>query len=639
MDNRFTNFLILFILCATLLTSCFNRTDNVQWSYEDGPLMTRWAKDITPINVLPEYPRPQMVRNEWMNLNGLWQYAVTDKQSGLPESYQGEILVPFPIESALSGVMQKLNPDQILWYHRLVKIPSSWREDCVLLHFGAVDWKTTVYINGKQIGTHQGGFDPFTFDITRELKSRRTIEITVKVWDPTDLGWKDPSKGPRQPVGKQVSDPIGTLYSQVSGIWQTVWIEPVPKSRIGKISLVSDIDNGLVQINVSGVNTDSTFSIVALVRDSGKDIISARGMINERILMKIPEFKLWSPDHPFLYDLEIILTKGKTTIDKVASYFGMRKIALGKDEEDVTRILLNNQFVFQVGPLDQGYWPDGLYTAPTDEALRFDVELVKKLGFNMVRKHAKVEPDRWYYWCDKLGLIVWQDMVPKYPAAGYGTNEIYTSDNDAKQFEYELFQMIERLRNHPSIVMWIIFNETWGQYNTKRLTNWVKDFDTTRLVNSASGCENFGVGDIIDGHQYPGPDPGPSKSWPKADPDEWQWEVRAMPEIDRALVLGEYGGIFLTFSDHSWHKTSEGLNPFINAGYPMLQSSEELTATYEMMSVAIEKMIGDHGLSGAVYTQLSDIEVECNGFITYDREVIKVDIDRINKSNKAITLD
>jgi hypothetical protein len=309
----------------------------------------------------------------------------------------------------------------------------------------------------------------------------------------------------------------------------------------------------------------------------------------------------------------------------------MRKISVGKDDQQASRIFLNNKIVFQNGLLDQGYWPDGIYTAPTDSALRFDIDLMKKLGFNVSRKHGKVEPDRWYWWCDKLGLMVWQDMVPKFPAACYGPNELYTSPEDARQFELEMQQMIDGLGNHPSVIVWTIFNETWGQYDTKRLTKWVKELDPSRLVNSASGCENFGVGDIIDGHQYPGPAPGPTKSWPPADPDEWQWEVKAMPDSTRAALPGEYGGTFLFFPENSWNKTMLGLKPFMDAGYPILQTREELTNRLLEMLETLNGMITANSISGGIYTQFSDVEVECNGLVTYDRRLVKVDSARIRE--------
>jgi hypothetical protein len=376
-------------------------------------------------------------------------------------------------------------------------------------------------------------------------------------------------------------------------------------------------------------SVDDNFTVRAEVSANKKTIAQVTGRPGTDLFIKIPYCRLWTPDDPFLYDLKISLLKGDEKIDEIDGYFGMRKISIGKDEKDVTRIMLNNEFVFQSGLLDQGYWPDGLYTAPTDEALRFDIELMKRLGFNTSRKHAKVEPDRWYYWCDKLGLLVWQDMVSKLPSAGFGSNEIYTSPGDAAQFETEMQRMIDGLINHPSIIVWTVFNETWGQYDTKRLTRLVRDLDPSRLVNSASGCENFGVGDIIDGHQYP----GPAKSWPLADPDEWQWEVKAMPDSIRATALGEYGGTFLFYPDHSWNKSLVGSEPFTDAGYPFLKTSDELTDKLLTMLETMQGMIGTNGLSGGMYTQLTDVEGECNGLVTYDRELIKVDTARIKAAN------
>jgi len=576
-----------------------------------------------------------MVRDQWMNLNGLWEYAITDEAAKVPQAYRGQILVPFPMESALSGVMKNLQPDQRLWYHRTFKFPPAWKNQHIVLHFGSVDWQASIYLNGKKLAEHKGGYDPFSIDITNELRSDKEQELLVKVWDPTDLGRIDTIRAPRQPSGKQRSIPFGTEYSQVSGIWKTVWLEPVPSARIEKFEVATDIDRRVLNLKVSGTGTDDSFSLVAVAMDEGKEIARNIGKPEANLTLDIPNPKLWWPERPFLYSLKISLYQGEKKIDEVDGYFGMRKISIGIDDQKVTRILLNNKFVFQIGLLDQGYWPDALYTAPTDSALRFDIGLMKKFGFNVARKHGKVEPDRWYYWCDKMGLLVWQDMIPKFPAAGYGPNELFTSPADASQFELEMQRMVEGLRNHPSIVMWTIFNETWGQYDTRRLTKWVKELDSTRLVNSASGCENFGVGDIIDGHQYPGPDPGPTKSWPSADPDEWQWEVKASPEKTRAAVAGEFGGTFLFFPDHSWNKSLIGLKPFTDAGYPLLKTADEFTTRYETMLKSLHRMIQANGISGGIYTQFSDVEVECNGLVTYDRQLIKVDTARIKAANEG----
>ena len=623
------------LLAVLILNSCSDRNGTVKWSPAEGPLTTPWTHEISPDQVLPEYPRPQMVREKWMNLNGLWEYAVTDLISAVPIDYPGKILVPFPVESALSGVMKNLQPDQLLWYHRTFKLPQAWKNKHVVLHFGSIDWQASVYLNGTKLIEHKGGYDPFSVDITEELKPGKEQVLVVRVWDPTDLGRTDTLKAPRQPSGKQRSVPFGTEYSRVSGIWKTVWLEPVPAARIEKFEVVTDIDRKTVNLKVYGNGADDSYSIVAVAFKDGSEVARVAGKLDANLILNIPDPRLWWPEDPFLYGLKISLNQGDIKADEVGGYFGMRKISIGTDESKLNRILLNNKFVFQIGLLDQGYWPDGLYTAPTDSALIFDIKTMKGMGFNVARKHGKVEPDRWYYWCDKMGLIVWQDMIPKFPAAGYGPNEIYTSPSDARQFELEMQQMVEGLRNHPSIVMWTIFNETWGQYDTKRLTEWVRGLDTTRLVNSASGCENFGIGDIIDGHQYPGPGPGPTKSSPSAHPDEWQWGVKAMPDQTRAAVPGEFGGTFLFFPDHSWNNTLKGLEPFTDAGYPLMNSSDELTTRYETMLNTLHAMIQTNGISGGIYTQFSDVEIECNGLVTYDRKLIKVDTARIKAANKG----
>ena len=401
-----------------------------------GRLMTRWAKDVSPENALPEYPRPQMVRKDWLNLNGLWDIKLAD-------GTEAKILVPYPIESALSGVMKHADR---MTYRRSFEIPQAWSGRHVLLHFGAVDWEAKVSVNGKELGVHRGGYDDFSFDITDALKTSGEQEIAVEVFDPTDAG--------SQPRGKQVLHPGGIMYTPTSGIWQTVWLEPVAETHIESLLLVPDVDAGCLRLTVGGTGT-----VEAVASDGGRQVAQVSGDAGAELKLAIPDPKLWSPDSPHLYDLRVSLKSGGKTVDEVTSYFGMRKIALGKDEQGVTRLMLNGKFVFQVGPLDQGFWPDGIYTAPTDEALRWDIETMKKLGFNCARKHVKVEPDRWYYWCDKLGLLVWQDM----PAGDNKTAEA------KQQFEVELRRLIEGRRDHPAIIMWVVFNEGWGQYDTQRL--------------------------------------------------------------------------------------------------------------------------------------------------------------------------
>ena len=454
------------------------------WQPQKAPLMTRFAADVSPENAHPEYPRPQLVRDEWLNLNGLWDYALRSQDEGIPNEFEGTILVPFPVESALSGVMKRADGRR-LWYRRSFEVPPTWSGQRVLLHFGAVDWDATIWVNGTEIGRHQGGYDPFSFDITDAVKPTGEQEITVSVFDPTDAG--------TQPRGKQVRSPNGIWYTPTTGIWQTVWLESVPDVSIADLKMETDVDAGVLRLEVEEAGEKSGDRMLrATVRDEGRVVAEVTGAVGETLELPIPDAKLWSPSSPFLYDLKVTLENDDGVVDAVSSYFGMRKIALGQDENGVTRMMLNNEPLFQYGLLDQGFWPDGLYTAPTDEALRYDLEQTQALGFNLVRKHVKVEPERWYYWADKLGLLVWQDMPSGDAFVGNGAGEITRSPESAAQFELELKRLIDAHRNHPSIVMWVLFNEGWGQYDTARLTEWLKEYDPDRLVDSASGLERYG---------------------------------------------------------------------------------------------------------------------------------------------------
>jgi len=562
------------------------------WAPAKGPLMTRWAKDVRPDNVHKEYPRPQLVRTNWLNLNGLWQYAVTGKDQDKPSSFDGRILVPYPIESSLSGVMKAVTPQQRLWYRRTLKIPAGWKKKRVLLHFGAVDWDSTVWVNGKELGSHRGGYDPFTFDITDALKSDGPQEIILSVYDPTDEG--------AQPKGKQVLRPRGIRYTATTGIWQTVWLEPVERAYIKKLKIVTDIDAGVVTVNALCSKAAAGLDVEAEVKDGWFAVGKRTDKVGKEIILPIKNAKLWSPDSPFLYDLNVTLKDGSGRgVDSVKSYFGMRKVSLGKDEKQIPRILLNNEVLFQYGPLDQGFWPDGLHTAPTDKALRYDIEVLKKLGCNMMRKHVKVEPDRLYYWCDKLGLLIWQDMAS-------GKNK---GEEGQKQFELELTRMIDAFGNHPSIIIWVIFNEGWGQHDNARLTHLVKSMDPTRLVNSASGWHDRGVGDIRDIHMYPGP-------------------AAPLNEKYRAAVLGEFGGLGLPVSGHTWQDEK-------NWGYRSFETFEELTDAYVALLERLHPLIGA-GLCAAVYTQTSDVEIEVNGLMTYDRAMVKMDEALISAANRKL---
>jgi beta-galactosidase/beta-glucuronidase len=563
------------------------------WKPAEAPLVTKWAKDVSPRNAHREYPRPQMVRQSWKNLNGLWEYAIRPKDELRPMDFDGHILVPFPVESALSGAMKTVGEGNRLWYRRAFEVPSKWKQKQVLLHFGAVDWEATVWVNGVNVGTHRGGYDPFSYDITLMLRNKGPQEIVLSVWDPTDAGG--------QPRGKQVRKPHKIWYTPTTGIWQTVWLEPVNSLHIESLRIVPDIDRE--QVHVTAVCSQATAGLKVEASAKAKDLeeATAIGKPGKGISIVIDDPKLWSPDSPFLYDLTVTLKDRKgRVLDSVGSYFGMRKVSIGPDKAGIVRILLNNEPLFQYGPLDQGFWPDGLYTAPTDEALRYDVEAIKQIGCNMMRKHVKIEPQRLYYWCDKLGLLVWQDMP----------NAENESGADKGQFSRELQRMIDTHRNHPSIIMWVPFNEGWGQHDTERLAGWIRAYDATRLVNNASGWEDKGVGDVHDNHKYPGPEA------PKNEPD-------------RAAVLGEFGGLGLPVQGHTWQQEKK------NWGYKGFKTPQELTEAYLALLDKLRPLI-KNGLSAAVYTQTTDVETEVNGFMTYDRAMIKADAEKITAANKSL---
>jgi galactose mutarotase-like enzyme len=541
-------------------------------------LRTRWAVEVPPQIPLPDYPRPQMVRAAWQNLNGRWSYAVLARESPRPTRWDGTIAVPFPIESQLSQVRRQVTECQRLWYRRTFTAPRLGRTERLLLHFGAVDWRAEVWVNGRRVGAHTGGYDPFSFDITAALRSGPTQEVVVAVWDPTNDG--------PQPRGKQVRRPGSIWYTAVTGIWQTVWLEPVPATYIAGLDIRPDLATGTlsVQADLRGpAAATARLRVSALTAD--QQVAQGEGAAGGAVTIRIPTPHLWSPDDPFLYDLAIHLSTG----DSVASYAGMRSIAVARDPAagGVPRILLNGRPVFQLGLLDQGWWPDGLYTAPTDEALRSDIETTRRLGFNLARKHVKVEPERWYYWADRLGLLVWQDMPS-------GDND---DDSSRAVFADELRRVVDARRNHPSIVMWVPFNEGWGQHDTPRYVAWIKEHDPTRLVDNASGWDDTGVGDVADVHAYPGP---------------------AIPRSDgrRALVLGEFGGLGLPLPGHTWVERG-------NWGYRSYRDTLAVGSAYRGLLELLRPLLA-RGLSAAVYTQTTDVEVEVNGVMTYDREVVKL---------------
>ncbi len=559
------------------------------WQPAEGPLKTRWTKEVSPEKALPEYPRPQMVRPDWTNLNGLWDYAIRPRGEDPPAKWDGEILVPFPIESALSGVMKSVGPDQRLFYRRRFDWKPTKEKPRLLLHFGAADWRANVWVNDQRVGEHTGGYDPFTFDITDAVREGEN-EIIVGVADPTDTG--------TQPRGKQVLKPHGIFYTAVTGIWQTVWLEPVPKRYVSLLEITPRLDHKTIRViaheNMVG------YSRVRIL-DGDKEVSAVE--CHNQTFADVPvwEPKLWSPEHPFLYGVEVeLFDDNGQLIDKVTSYAGMRKMEVKKDAEGINRLWLNDKAVFQYGPLDQGWWPDGLYTPPTDEAMKYDIEMTKKFGMNMIRKHVKVEPARWYYWCDKLGLLVWQDMV---------SGDAQKTAEGKANYRKELKAIIDALRNFPSIVMWVPFNEGWGQHDTGQTVEFVRTCDPSRVVNEASGWNDTRSGDVSDMHAYPGP---------------------GMRDLDkyRACVLGEFGGLGMPIKGHTWQQEK-------NWGYVSYDSKEKLTDAYVALLTAMRPLVG-RGLSAAVYTQTTDVEIEVNGLMTYDREVVKMDLDRIRAAAEKL---
>ena len=600
--NMKKNFLTM-LLALALCSSTF-----AQWKPAGDKIKTSWGEQLDPKNVLPEYPRPIMERNDWKNLNGLWKYAITPKGTPAPAAYQGDILVPFAVESSLSGVGKMINEKEELWYQRTFDVPSAWRGKQILLHFGAVDWKAEVWVNDVKVGEHTGGFTPFYFDITSVL-NKGNNDLVVKVWDPSDRG--------EQPRGKQIANPHGIWYTPVTGIWQTVWLEPVATQYITNLKTTPDIDNNSVKVEVAA-NTTSADKVEVKVFD-GKNLVAKGAALNGvPVELAMPaNAKLWSPDSPFLYNMEVTLYKDGKAIDQVKSYTAMRKYSIRKGQIGITRLHLNNIEYFQFGPLDQGWWPDGLYTAPTDEALVYDLKKTKDFGYNMVRKHVKVEPARWYTHCDQLGLIVWQDMPnggpsPQWQARNYfnGTEVIRSAASEAN-YRKEWKEIIDCLYSYPSIAVWVPFNEAWGQFKTPEIVAWTKEYDPSRLVNPASGGNHYTCGDILDLHHYPGP-------------NMFLYDPR------RATVLGEYGGIGLVVEGNTW------VNDKKNWGYVKFNTSDEVTNEYIKYGKHLLELIRK-GFSAAVYTQTTDVEGEINGLMTYDRKVIKMNEAKVREINQQIS--
>ena len=580
-----------------------------QWKPVGDNIKTDWGENIDPDNVLQEYPRPILVRKDWKNLNGLWDYTITGKGENKPKNYDGEILVPFAIESSLSGVKKRISKEQELWYHKNFQIPRKWKKKAIILHFGAVDWESELWINDKKVGIHKGGYDPFSFNITPYLKKGKNQKIELRVWDPTDEGF--------QPRGKQVKNPRGIWYTPVSGIWQTVWIEPLNSKHISKLYTTTNIDIPSVIIKTfTSYNSENDF-LELTIRDNDKIISKIQQKFDSEIKIAINQPKLWTPENPFLYDLEInLISKGKI-IDVVKTYFGMRKISIRKDVNGTKRLHLNNKQYFQFGTLDQGWWPDGLYTAPSDDALKFDIIKTKEYGFNMIRKHVKVEPARWYYHADRIGILVWQDMPnpgktnpPTWIRNKFFDGKEYIPPPEVeKNFMNEWKGIMDFLYSNPSIVCWVPFNEGWGQFNTIEITNWTKKYDPYRLVNPASGGNHYKIGDITDVHNYPDP-------------------KMKFYDPERSNVLGEYGGIGLAIDGHLWQKNK-------NWGYVKYSNSKEATDEYVNFGNQLFEMV-PRGFSGAIYTQTTDVEGEVNGLMTYDRKILKLDVERVKKINLKV---
>ena len=608
-------------LCTALVLSLMTAgTVSAQsWAPAGDRIRTAWAEEVTPENVHKEYPRPQMVRPDWKSLNGLWEYSITPKNAAVPEKFDGQILVPFVVESSLSGVGRTFTPEDALWYRTTFRVPSAWKGKRLLLNFEAVDWQADVIVNDVQVGRHTGGYTHFSFDITPYLKSGDNT-LVVRVEDSTDNDF--------QPRGKQVRTPSGIWYTAVSGIWQSVWIEPVAKAHVADYYAVSDIKAGKVDVTVTteGALEGDVVKVELLEGGVGYSTDNASGKVIARgktvpggtVTLPVEDPRLWSPDSPYLYGLRVSVVRGGKTIDAVNGYTAMREVSLFVKNKNTKLMALNGQPLFQFGPLDQGWWPDGLYTAPTDEALRFDIQKTKDFGFNMIRKHIKVEPSRWFYHCDQIGMMVWQDMpsfagnnLNKWGIHNYGEGTDFHATPMAKANYYkEWGEIIAQVRKFPCVVMWVPFNEAWGQFDTKAVVDFTRAQDPTRLINMSSGGSwEPDCGDIMDNHHYPYP-------------AMYLWETKM------ANVVGEYGGIGLPLEGHLWQ-------PDRNWGYVQYKSGDEVLDEYSRFADHLILLVRQ-GVCGAVYTQTTDVEGEVNGLMTYDRKVVKMNEKKLNEINTKV---
>ncbi|MFK0191592.1 AbfB domain-containing protein [Kitasatospora sp. NPDC090308] len=595
---------VLVTAAALLLAAGQAPARAAAWTPKSPPMTTPWTGQVSVDHPLPEYPRPQLTRPDWLNLNGIWDFAVTPAGAGQPATFGEQIRVPFVAESALSGIQRQITQNDRLWYKRTFTVPAGWSGRRVLLNFGASDWQTTVRVNGTQVGAvHSGGYDAFGYDITPYLNGG-TNTVVVSVWDPTQTGGGAVGKQ-RNTNGVLPHSGGGIFYTAASGIWQTVWLEPVAAAHLSRLDLVPDPAAGTVRATALADGATGQ-SVRVTVSTGGTVVGTATGQAGAPITVPVPGAHLWTPEDPFLYDVRADLLSGTTTVDSVGSYTGIRSIAVAT-VNGVQRPVLNGKFVFQTGTLDQGYWPDGIYTAPTDDALKSDLQAHKDLGFNLVRKHIKVEPQRWFYWADRLGLLVWQDM----PAM-----DTRTPDAAARtQWEAEYHRIIDQHRSSPALIQWVDENEGWGQYDQARIAADVKAYDPSRLVDNMSGVNCCGAvdggnGDVVDNHVYVGPG-------------------ATTPTATRAAVLGEYGGLGLRVAGHEWY-------PGGGFSYEDQPSAAALNDRLVNLLDSLRTGQMPAGLSASVYTEITDVENEANGLLSYDRQVVKVDAARVRAANLAL---